>query len=107
MDDYQIIIKRASALCGRALQHAVELNGFSVGTLKNGQSCSLATCWTAIRAWYQRFESLLIRANQNTFVLDRPALVPDAPEIANRTQVMPVRSTLIWHTGRSGRLESF
>lgn len=37
MADYQIIIERESALLGCALKHSVELDGFAVGTLKNGQ----------------------------------------------------------------------
>lgn len=43
MSDYQIIIERKNAFYGCALKHSVELDGFSVGTLKNGQSLTVST----------------------------------------------------------------
>lgn len=45
MEDYRIVIERRSAFYGCALKHSVELDGFFIGTLKNGQS--LTACTTA------------------------------------------------------------
>lgn len=37
MENYQVVIERESAFYGSALKHSVELDGFFIGNLKNGQ----------------------------------------------------------------------
>lgn len=43
MSDYMIVIERERAFYGSAIKHSVELDGISVGTLKNGESLSIHT----------------------------------------------------------------
>lgn len=43
MDNYQIIITRANAFYGCALKHTVEIDGLSVGVLKNGETLPVYT----------------------------------------------------------------
>lgn len=43
MSDYMIVIEREKAIYGCAIKHSVELDGISIGILKNGESISAHT----------------------------------------------------------------